>query len=66
VKGNGLDIEGRSGRSTVYFRDLTEVSGLALCRFGLSLSVGFGMSISLHAATQAIRLRRSGTSLADK
>ena len=28
-----------------------------------ALSVGFNMSISLHVATQAIRLRRSGTSL---
>ncbi len=35
----------------------------SLISLTLTLSVGFSTSITLHAATQAIRLRRSGTSL---
>jgi hypothetical protein len=37
--------------------------GNSLISLKLTLSVGFSILIALHAATQAIRLRRSGTSL---
>jgi hypothetical protein len=44
-------------------RSLTLQPGNSLISLALSLSVGFSISITLHAATPAIRLRRSGTSL---
>jgi hypothetical protein len=44
-------------------RSLTLQPGNSLISPKLTLSAGFNMSIALHAATQAIRLRRSGTSL---
>src|SRR5215831_1129073 len=44
-------------------RSLTLQPGNSLISPKLTLSVGFTTSIALHAATQAIRLRRSGTSL---
>jgi len=44
-------------------RSLALQPGNSLISLALTLLVGFSMSIALHAATQAIRLRRSGTPL---
>jgi hypothetical protein len=46
-------------------RSLTLQPSNSLISPKLTLSVGFSISITLHAATQAIRLRRSGTSLSN-